>query len=90
MKFLEAVELASKKSNLIGTSTDNGGTIDDIIIVPTDRLEQEIFIRNYLISFDAQQSIVPYMNSDVQVLAVIDKKRIREQNIFLYTTIDPE
>lgn len=89
MKFLEAVELASKKSNLIGTSTDKGGTIDDIIIVPTDPREREGFIRSYLMSFNAQQSIVPYINSDVQVLA-IDKERIREQNIFIYTTIDPE
>lgn len=90
MEFLEAVKLARKKSNLIGTSTAKGGTIDDIIIVPTDPHERENFIRNYLTSFDAQQSIIPYINSDVQVLAVIDKERICKQNVFIYTTIAPE
>lgn len=84
MKFLDAVEFAKNQSQLIGTTTKKGGTIDDIIIVPSNSEDQEQFMSNYIVTFDAQKCIAPYIKSDVKVIAVIDKKRIRQQGVFIH------
>ena len=87
MDFLSAVKLAKEKSFLIGTNTDNGGVYDEIIIMPTNSIEREYFTSSYIRTFNAQISIAPYVESDVEVVAVIDKYRIKTQNIFFFKTL---
>lgn len=81
MKFLDAVKLAEMNSHLIGEST-SGGRIDEIIIYPTDPILYEQFLQEYLSTRNPQNSIVEFINSDVQVGVVIDKFLIEENGVF--------
>lgn len=87
MKFLEALVVANEKEQLVGKLKMNGATLDEIIIVPSDVEEYQSFIKAYTHTLNAQQSIVPYMESDVIVLGVFDKKRIRQENVLAISEI---
>lgn len=86
MNFIEAMKVADANQHLIGKSW-KGATIEEIIIVPTDPIQSEEFSRMYIQTLDAQQSIVPYMNSDVDVFVVCDKQQIRTQKFLICTSI---
>lgn len=86
MNFLEAVKIAEANQHLVGKEW-KGATIDEIIIAPTETTLRTEFEKLYVQTLDAQQSIAPFVNSDVEVFAVFDKKRIRTQNLFVYTSI---
>ena len=81
MKFLDAVKLAEMNSHLIGKST-SGGRIDEIVIYPTDPILYEQFLQEYMSTRNPQNSIVEFINSDVQVGVVIDKFLIEENGVF--------
>lgn len=81
MKFLDAVKLAEMNSHLIGKST-SGGRIDEIIIYPTDPILYEQFLQEYMSTRNPQNSIVEFINSEVQVGVVIDKFLIEENGVF--------
>lgn len=86
MNFIEAVRIAEANQHLIG-KVWNGATIEDVIVAPTDTFQWSEFERFYISSLNAQESIVPFMNSDVEVFVVCDRFRIRAQRIFVYTSI---
>lgn len=86
MRYIDAVKIAEANKHLIGQQW-NGAIIDEIIIAPTDSSQWEEYSRMYIQTLNAQQSIVPFMNSDVSVFVVCDKKRIRSQNLFVFSSI---
>ena len=86
MNFFKAVKIAEANQHLIGKEW-NGATIDEVIIAPTDPLLWAYFKRSYFQSLNAQQSVVPFMNSNVDVYVVCNKKQIRTLNLFVYTPI---
>lgn len=81
MKFINAVKIAERNSHLIGMSS-NGGIIDEIIIAPTNLKEFQDFETEYIKTLNPQISVVPYMKSDVEIFVIIDKERIRKENVF--------
>ena len=87
MKFLEALVVANQKEKLIGRLIKNGATLDEVIIAPSNAEDYQIFIKSYIDTLDAQKSIEPYIESDVNVLGVFDKIRIRQDNAFLISEI---
>lgn len=87
MKFLEALAVANQKEKLIGKLIKNGATLDEVIIAPSKVEDYQLFIKNYIDTLDAQKSIAPYIESDVSVLGVFDKIRIRQDNALLISEI---
>lgn len=67
MTFTEALQLVERKKSLIGSKTEKGMLIDLIIIVPTDKEQREKFVRSLMVTRSPQKSIVPFMESDVEV-----------------------
>lgn len=87
MTFKEALAIANQKSNLVGTVNSEGATLDEIIIAPSNPTEFAQFEKLYNETLDAQKSIVPFMQSDLIVLGVFDKYRIRKENIILVSEV---
>ncbi len=87
MKFTEAVKMADKFKHLIGRKY-KGSKLDEIIVVPTDCCELEKFEKMYINTLDAQKSITPFVDSEVRIVAVFDKRQIRQNNLFIYTPIE--
>lgn len=87
MKFFEALVVANQKEKLIGKLIIKGATLDEVIIAPSNAIDYEHFINSYFNTLDAQKSIAPYIESDVKVLGVFDKIRIRQDNAFFISEI---
>ena len=86
MNYEEAVQLKNKNEHLIGQKY-RGGTIEELIIRPTNQNEFETFSKSYLRTMDAELSIQPFIGSDLTVDAVCDRAKIRTNNIFFRTEI---
>lgn len=87
MNFNEATELKSKNEHLIGQKY-RGGTIEELIIRPTNAKEFDDFVKSYLRTMNAKLSIQPFLKSNLAVDAVCDRAKIRTNNIFFRTELD--
>lgn len=87
MNFQEATELKNRNEHLIGQKY-RGGTIEELIIRPTNACEFDVFAKNYLRTMNAELSIQPFLESDLTVDAVCDRAKIRTNNIFFRTEIE--
>lgn len=87
MKFIEAVKKADANKHLVG-KVYKGAVIDEIILAPNDSNECDEFWKSYCISLDAQRSILPFMNSNVDVYIVSDKSKIYQMGLAVITPID--
>lgn len=87
MNFFEALAIANHKEQLVGNLKKNGATLDEIVIAPSDAAEYQEFVKVYVDTLDAQRAIAPYINSDVIVLGVFDKNRIRHNNAIFISKI---
>lgn len=87
MKFFDALVVANRKAKLVGKLKQNGATLDDVIIAPSNAEDYQCFINSYIDTLDAQKSIAPYIESDVIVLGVFDKIRIRRENALVLSEI---
>lgn len=86
MNYDKALLLLEKNQHLIG-KTDNGSTIEELIIVPTDAQLKETFLKIYLQTLNGERAIQSFIGADVDIIAVFDKERIDAQGTFLYTNI---
>ena len=86
MNYNEATKIADANKHLIGKKW-KGATIDEIIIAPKDSSSWDEFMKLYFSTLDACQAVLPFINEDVDVLVVCDKRRIRTQHFFGYTSI---
>lgn len=82
MDFQKAQELKEKNQHLIGMESPKGGTIDEILLVPTNEVQQKQFYQNYILNLDGNTTIIPFTNTDVDIIYVADKCRIIKQSIF--------
>lgn len=80
MKFAKALEVANLNNHLLGKKYLDG-IIDEIIIVPVNTEEQSKFMALYIKTLDAQYSVKGFINSDVEVFAIVDKQKIRTHSI---------
>lgn len=86
MDYREAIKVVEANKHLLGKKM-NGAVVDEIIIAPIDMVSWEDFESQYVQTNDAQTSILPYINSDLRVIAVFDKK-LWDQGVFIYAPID--
>ena len=87
MNFHQSLDVANKKEQLVGHLKKNGAVLDEVIIAPTDDEKYQGFIKAYVDTLDAQRAIAPYIKSDVIVLGVFDKYRIRRDNLLSISEI---
>lgn len=87
MNFKEATELKNKNEHLLGQKY-RGGTIEELIIRPTNEKEFDAFAKSYLRTLNAELSIQPFLESDLTVVAVCDRAKIRTNNMFFRTELE--
>ena len=86
MTFDQALEIISRNKKLIGTVTEKDLFIDLLLVVPTDEKMRKQFIHSLLFTRDPQQSIVPFIGSDVEVWAT-NTEYLFKQNVLFYKVI---
>ena len=87
MDFKQATELKNNNEHLIGQKY-RGGTIDELIIRPSNEKEFDAFVKLYLRTMNAELSIQPFLQSDLVVDVVCDKAKIKTNNIFFRTELE--
>lgn len=81
MEFKKAEQLLIKNKHIIGKQV-NGAAIDELILVPTNVDSSVDFFRLYRQSLDGKKSIQPFIGSDVDIIAVFNKKHIAQSFFF--------
>ena len=87
MTYVEALKLAKQKESLVNQLTSHNAILNEVIIAPTNREEFEKFRAIYCQTLNAQESIMPFILSDLMVLGVFDKHRIKSEGILLIDQI---
>lgn len=86
MTFQEALVLAHDSEKLVGTKF-NGETIEEVLIVPTDKVQHDKFFTEYCSTLNAKTAILPFMDSDVEVVALFKKSYIHPCGVILTTNV---
>ncbi len=83
MTYQEALELKEKSEVLIGSLTEKGFAIDEIIIVPSDDKIQNRFFNSYLLSGFDPNVIEYYLDYSLEVWA-IDKGNLEQNHVLFF------
>lgn len=83
MTYKQAIDWIEANKHLIGTEIEKGVVIGDIVAVPVDLKDREVFLRSYLFNLKSAVSAVPYTNGELEVWA-IDTNRISRDNVLLH------
>lgn len=86
MTYKQAEEWIEANKQLIGTETEKGMVIGDLIAVPANASDQEVFLRSYVLSRQWEVSIIPFLNGEMEVWA-IDTERITRDRVLLHKTM---
>jgi hypothetical protein len=86
MDYQSAKEIVQKNNHLIG-KTIIGGKIDELIIYPTNESSYDDFFKSYIRTQNAEASVQPYTNEDVEIYAIIDKSRINANGIIAHSSL---
>lgn len=86
MTYSEAKQWREDHQGLIGTVDVKGFIVSDLIIVPVNSQDRDVFLRQYLYSDNKDFAIEPYMHNDVQVWSV-DLGRLESHNILFYNIL---
>lgn len=89
MTYNNAIKLRDDNRHLIGTIDSKGFTINDVIIVPSESKYREMFLRNYLLTHNADVSLMPYQNDDLVVWAV-NTEHLENANVLFYNELTNE
>jgi hypothetical protein len=87
MNINDALILKDKSLYLIGKKY-KGSIIDEIIIKPKDENESDSFMKSYIRTLNAEKSLEPFINNDLQVCILCEKNNIKKSNIILMTDIE--
>lgn len=87
MNYSQAQIAVRNNQHLIGTINEKGFEVSDIIIVPSNPILRDQFIRHFLMSKDAIKSIQHFIDADVEVWG-IDTKHLFMANILFYKVIE--
>lgn len=79
MKYEDAIKIKNTNKHLIGTISNKGFTIDEIIIVPSKEESRNRFFSLYLAGQSPDFAIEMYKGEDMLVWA-IDRKYLYESN----------
>lgn len=86
MKYSEALQWKEVHMNLIGTIDEKGIVVSELVIVPTDTQNHEVFLRDYFMLKNKENAILPYLSGDVQIWAV-DWNQLEKHNILFYSVV---
>ena len=86
MIYTEATKWRESHLHLIGTTDKKGFVVSDLFIVPTNPKDRDTFLRNYLLSENKEDVILPYVSKEVQVWSV-DLSRLDSHNILFYSVL---
>lgn len=86
MTYSDAKQWRDEHLHLIGTIDKKGFVVSDLVIVPANDQDREVYLRTYLYSKNKDNAIIPYMNRDVQVWSV-DLERLETHNILFYNVL---
>lgn len=86
MTYKQAEEWIEANKQLIGTETDKGMVIGDLVAVPVNASDQEEFLRSYVLGRQWKVSIIPFLNGEMEVWA-IDTERITRDRVLLHKTM---
>lgn len=89
MTFEQALKCVDAHQSLIGTKTEQGFKIDDIIIVPSRAEHREAFVLSYMYYRDYRLAIIPYKSEDVNVWA-IDTEHLFKANVLFYKELSDD
>lgn len=87
MKYEEACDLLKNKQDLIGTRTEKGITISQLIIVPSDEEQRKLFFDMSLWNKNFAGAILRYKDCDVEVWG-IDLSYYIEKKVLFYKKIE--
>lgn len=86
MTYKQAEEWIEANKQLIGTETDKGMVIGDLVAVPVNASDQEEFLRSYVLGRQWKVSIIPFLSGEMEVWA-IDTDRITRDRVLLHKTM---
>lgn len=86
MTYSDAKQWRVEHLHLIGTIDKKGFVVSDLVIVPANDQDRDVYLRTYLYSKNKDNAIIPYMNRDVQVWSV-DLERLETHNILFYNVL---
>ena len=83
MDYSEAIKFRNDKECLIGTKTDKGLKIGQLLILPADEGDRRKFFSSYFFIGDEDEAIRPFVGSPVEVWA-IDTEFLNKNNVLFY------
>lgn len=83
MTYEKALEWIEANKKLIGTETEKGMYIGDLVAVPVNLTERENFLRTYVLNRGKNASIIPVRGDDFSVWG-IDTNRLTPNGVLLY------
>ena len=81
MTFEEALQEIKDNAHLIGSKIAMG-TIDELVVYPNNEDAKIAFNDIYFKTLSAEEAIAPFINEEVSVSAIVDKKRIQQGFFF--------
>lgn len=86
MEIKKARQVKEKNEQIIGLKDEKGFTATSIIIVPSNPHHNEQFLKLFIESKDAELSLIPYLNEDLEVWA-IDEIYLKRDNILIHKSL---
>lgn len=83
MTYKEALEWMEANKHLVGTETEKGMFIEELVAVPVNPSDRESFLRSYVLNRDSEVSVFPYVGDDMEVWA-IDTNRLTPNGVLLF------
>lgn len=87
MNYENAKKIIENNKHLIGKYR-NYSRIDEIMAVPTKNEVFDSFVNGYIQDYDAERSILPFINFDLKVIVLFDKIKFVNENMFIYEDIN--
>lgn len=82
MNFEEALQKIKDNSHLIGAKITMG-TIDELVVYPTNGEAKKVFKDIFFQTLNSEKAIAPFINDDVSVSAIVNKKGIKQEFFLL-------
>lgn len=86
MTYIEALKWKTANLGLIGSVDKKGFVVSDLMIVPADPKERNVFLQTYLFTENKDLAFAPYTSRDMQVWAV-DLSRLESHGILFYDVL---
>ena len=86
MTYSAAIQWKNEHLQLIGTIDKKGFVVSDLILVPSNPQDRDVYLQSYLFAGRDESAIQPYTNQEFQVWSV-DLDRLESHNILFYNIL---